>query len=85
MLGVNRILAEKTLASHFNLMLTVVNSLGEEKERSIKMKRKDFLKQTEGLDLRVKLIDGYPEGEMQEDWLYINRNGKSAWLKEREE
>ena len=49
MLGVNRILAEKTLASHFNLMLTVVNSLGEEKERSIKMNRI-----TEGFNVKRK-------------------------------
>ncbi len=85
MLGVNKILAEQTLASRFYLMLTTVNSLGEEKERFIKMKRKDFLKQTEELNLIVKLIDGYPKEEMQENWLYIDRKGKSAWLKERED
>lgn len=84
MLGSNKVLAEQTLASKFNLMITSVNSLGEEKEYSIKMKKKEFFKQTDGLDLRVKLVDSYPEGEMQENWLYISKNGKSAWLKERE-
>lgn len=84
MTGSNRVLAEQALASKFNLMVTTVNSLGEEKENCIKMKKKEFFKQTEGIELRVKLIDGYPSGEMEIDWLYIKKDGKSAWIKERE-
>ena len=34
---------EQSLASKFNLMITTINALGEERESSIKMKRKDFL------------------------------------------
>jgi len=84
MSGTNRVLAEQALASRFNLMITTVNSLGEEREHSVKMKKKEFFKQTEGIELRVKLVEDYPAGEMEEDWLYIARSGKSAWLKERE-
>lgn len=85
MTGTNKVLAEQALASRFNLMITTVNSYGEEKEHSIKMKKKEFLSQTTNLDLKVKLVEGYPEGEMMENWLYISKTGKSAWLKEREE
>lgn len=85
MLDTNRILMEQSLASKFNLMITTVNALGEEREASIKMKRKDFLEQTKGAQLRVKLVDSYPSGEMEIDWLYIKKDGKSAWIKEREE
>lgn len=85
MTGTNKVLAEQALASRFNLMITTVNSYGEEKEHSIKMKKKEFLSQTANLDLKVKLVEGYPEGEMMENWLYISKTGKSAWLKEREE
>lgn len=84
MLGTNKVIAEQALSSRFNLMITSVNSLGEEKEYSVKMKKKEFFKQTEGLDLRVKLVEDYPTGEMEENWLYIAKSGKSAWLKERE-
>lgn len=66
-------------------MITIVNVYGEEVEHAIKMKKKDFLSQTANLDLKVKLVEGYPEGEMMENWLYISKTGKSAWLKERED
>jgi len=85
MTGTNRVLAEQALASRFHLMITTVNVYGEEIEHSIKMKKKDFLSQTANLDLKVKLVEGYPEGEMMENWLYISKTGKSAWLKERED
>lgn len=85
MLDTNRILMEQSLASKFNLMITTINALGEERESSIRMKRKDFLEQTKGTQLRVKLVDSYPSGEMEIDWLYIKKDGKSAWIKEREE
>ena len=84
MTGLNKVLAEQALSSRFNLMMTTVNSYGEEKEKSIKMKKKEFLSQTANLDLKVKLVDDYPKGEMEENWLYISKTGKSAWLKERE-
>lgn len=85
MTGTNRVLAEQALASRFYLMITTVNVYGEEIEHLIKMKKKDFLSQTANLDLKVKLVEGYPEGEMVENWLYISKTGKSAWLKERED
>lgn len=85
MTGTNRVLAEQALASRFHFMITIVNVYGEEVEHAIKMKKKDFLSQTANLDLKVKLVEGYPEGEMMENWLYISKTGKSAWLKERED
>lgn len=85
MKGTNKLLAEQVLSSKFNLMLTIVNAYGEEKSHSLKMKKKDFLLQVSNLDLKVKLVENYPAGILEENWLYISKNGKSAWLKEREE
>lgn len=85
MLDTNRLLMEQSLASRFNLMITTVNSIGEEREASIKVKKKEFLEQTKNINLRVKLVDTHPLGDMEIGWLYIKKGGKSAWLKEKEE
>ena len=84
MLDTNRLLMEQLLASRFNLMITTVNSLGEEREISTKVKKKDFLKETLNMKINVKMVDSYPTGEMELGWLYIKKDGKSAWMKERE-
>lgn len=85
MKGTNLILAEKSLALYFNLIITSVNRYGEERNKTIKnMKRKDFLEQSKEFDYVVKIVDKYPTEELKDNWLYIKKNGRTAWLKERE-
>lgn len=78
---VNKILAEQTLARYFNLIVFIVNQYGEERCETRKMNKKKFLSIFKDSNLKVKLVATYPT-EMINDILYINKNGKTVWIRE---
>lgn len=78
---VNRILAEQTLARHFDLIIFIVNQYGEEKCQTYKETKKKFLSSfNNNSSFRVKLVETYPT-EMVNDIFYIAKSGKTVWIK----
>lgn len=78
---INKILAEQTLARHFNLIVFIVNQYGEERCETRKMNKKKFLSSFKDSNFKVKLVETYPT-EMINDIFYINKNGKTVWIRE---
>lgn len=78
---INKILAEQTLARHFNLIVFIVNQYGEERCETRKMNKKKFLSGFKDSNFKVKLVETYPT-EMINDIFYINKNGKTVWIRE---
>ena len=78
---VNKILAEQTLARYFNLIVFIVNQCGEERCETRKMNKKKFLSSLKDSNFKVKLVATYPT-EMINDIFYINKNGKTVWIRE---
>ena len=78
---VNKILAEQTLARYFNLIVFIVNQYGEERCETRKMNKKKFLSSLKDSNFKVKLVATYPT-EMTNDIFYINKNGKTVWIRE---
>jgi len=78
---VNRILAEQTLARYFNLIVFIVNQYGEERCETHKINKKKFLSSLKDSNFKVKLVATYPT-EMINDIFYINKNGKTVWIRE---
>ena len=78
---INKILAEQTLARHFNLIVFIVNQYGEERCETRKMNKKKFLSGYKDFNFKVKLVETYPT-EMINDIFYINKNGKTVWIRE---
>ena len=78
---INKILAEQTLARHFNLIVFIVNQYGEERCETRKMNKKKFLSGFKDSNFKVKLVEIYPT-EMINDVFYINKNGKTVWIRE---
>ena len=81
---VNKILAEQTLARYFNLIVFIVNQYGEERCETRKMNKKKFLSSLKDSNFKVKLVATYPT-EMINDIFYINKNGKTVWIREETE
>ena len=78
---VNKLLAEQTLARYFNLIVFIVNQYGEERCETRKMNKKKFLSIFKDSSFKVKLVATYPT-EMINDIFYINKNGKTVWIRE---
>lgn len=78
---INKILAEQTLARYFNLIVFIVNQYGEERCETRKMNKKKFLSGFKDSNFKVKLVETYPT-EMINDIFYINKNGKTVWIRE---
>ena len=78
---INKVLAEQTLARHFNLIVFTVNQYGEERCETRKMNKKKFLSSFKDSNFKVKLVETYPT-EMINDVFYINKNGKTVWIRE---
>lgn len=78
---INKVLAEQTLARHFNLIVFIVNQYGEERCETRKMNKKKFLSGFKDSNFKVKLVETYPT-EMINDVFYINKNGKTVWIRE---
>lgn len=78
---INKILAEQTLARHFNLIVFIVNQYGEERCETRKMNKNKFLSGFKDSNFKVKLVETYPT-EMINDIFYINKNGKTVWIRE---
>ncbi len=78
---INKVLAEQTLARHFNLIVFIVNQYGEERCETRKMNKKKFLSSFKDSNFKVKLVETYPT-EMINDVFYINKNGKTVWIRE---
>lgn len=78
---INKVLAEQTLAKHFNLIVFIVNQYGEERCETRKMNKKKFLSSFKDSNFKVKLVETYPT-EMINDIFYINKNGKTVWIRE---
>ena len=78
---VNKILAEQTLARYFNLIVFIVNQYGEERCETRKMNKKKFLSSLKDSNFKVKLVATYPT-EMINGIFYINKNGKTVWIRE---
>ena len=78
---INKVLAEQTLARHFNLIVFIVNQYGEERCETCKMNKKKFLSSFKDSNFKVKLVETYPT-EMINDVFYINKNGKTVWIRE---
>lgn len=78
---VNKILAEQTLARYFNLIVFIVNQYGEERCETRKINKKKFLSSLKDSNFKVKLVATYPT-EMINDIFYINKNGKTVWIRE---
>ena len=78
---INKVLAEQTLARHFNLIVFIVNQYGEERCETRKMNKKKFLSSFKDSNFKVKLVETYPT-EMINDVFYINKNGRTVWIRE---
>lgn len=78
---INKVLAEQTLARYFNLIVFIVNQYGEERCETRKMNKKKFLSSFKDSNFKVKLVETYPT-EMINDIFYINKNGKTVWIRE---
>ena len=65
----------------FNLIVFIVNQYGEERCETRKMNKKKFLSILKDSNFKVKLVATYPT-EMINDIFYINKNGKTVWIRE---
>lgn len=81
MMNPNLILIKHTLKSSFNVVVTLVNRYGEEREITFKKKYKDFVRENYSSVTRVILVDNYPPVQMEMNVYYIKRNGKIIWIK----
>lgn len=72
-----------TLAARFTLIVISVDEFGRETEKSIKIKKKEFLKQTANMGLNARQVEKFPD-IMEFNCLYIKKGGKTVWFKERE-
>lgn len=85
MINPNALLLEHTLKSSFNVVVTLVNRLGEEHELNFKKKYKDFMRENYATTFHVVLVDNYPPSPMEMNVYYVKRNGKIVWVKMREQ
>jgi hypothetical protein len=74
MINPNTLLMENTLKSSFDVVVTLTNRYGEEKEMHFKKKRKDFLRENYAGTKHVVLVDNYPPTPMEDGVYYIKRN-----------
>lgn len=81
MINPNTLLMENTLKSSFDVVVTLINRYGEEKEMHFKKKRKDFLRENYADTKHVVLVDNYPPTPMEDGVYYIKRNGKIVWIR----
>lgn len=81
MINPNTLLMENTLKSSFDVVVTLINRYGEEKEMHFKKKRKDFLRENHAGTRHVVLVDIYPPTPMEDGVYYIKRNGKIVWIR----
>lgn len=81
MINPNTLLMENTLKSSFDVVVTLINRYGEEKEMHFKKKRKDFLRENYASTKHVVLVDNYPPTPMEDGVYYIKRNGKIVWIR----
>jgi hypothetical protein len=85
MINPNVLLMENILKSSFNVVVTVVEKDGSEKDISFKKRRKDFLRENYTGVLQVVLVDYYPPEEMKFNVYYIKKSGKIVWIKMKKE
>lgn len=81
MINPNILLMENTLKSSFDVIVTLINHYGEEREMHFKKKRKDFLRENYAGTRHVILVDIYPPTPMKDGVYYIKRNGKIVWIR----
>lgn len=74
------LLLKETLKMSFQVSEYRINFLNEESSTHYKASRKKFIQFVEEENLKVKLVDGYPE-DMEAGVCYIQRSGKMVWIK----
>ena len=73
---------DKSLTNiRLSLIVFIVNQYGEERCETRKMNKKKFLSSFKDSNFKVKLVETYPT-EMINDIFYINKNGKTVWIRE---
>ena len=77
------LLLKETLKSSFQVSEYKTNFIGEEHSTHYKLSKKKLLSLVNDKDLKVKLVDGYPE-QMEYGMCYVQRTGKMVWLKLKE-
>lgn len=82
-MGADRVLLEATLKRSFYYYLTTVNSLGEEQESICKVKKKEFLNRLGDLNIHVILVEKYPPQQWKLGILYVAKDGKAVYYKEK--
>lgn len=80
----NRLILNETLKLFVNVVTFKVDKTGAETNNNIKMTKKKFMSALEGENIKVKLVDKYPE-IIDTGVIYVNRNGKTVWIKEVED
>lgn len=79
----NQLLMDLSLKRTFTLIFFAENDLGEVHDFSYKMKKSNFQQIVKDKDLYVTLVDDFP-ANISTGTLYIKKNGKMAWLQEKE-
>lgn len=85
MMNPNILLMGNILKSSFDVIITVVEKDGSEKDISFKKRRKDFLRENYAGTLQVILVDYCPPEEMKFNVYYIKKSGKIVWIKMKKE
>lgn len=77
----NKLILSETLRFFFNVVTYRVDKHGTETNNNLKMTKKKFLEALDTTNFRVKLVDKYPE-IMDNDVIYVRRDGRTVWIKE---
>lgn len=77
----NRFILQQTLKFFINVVTFSVDQNGNETNNNIKMTKKKFMDALSNEDIKVKLVDKYPE-ILDLGVIYVSRKGRTVWIKE---
>jgi hypothetical protein len=80
-MDVNRVILQQTLKMFINVVTFKVDKHGVETNNNVKMSKKKFMTILDNEEIRVKLVDKYPE-IMDNDIIYVRKDGRTVWIKE---
>ena len=77
----NKFILEQTLKFFVNFVTYKIDKNGVETNNNIKMTKSKFMSLVETENIKVKLVDKYPE-IIDVGIIYVKRNGRTVWYKE---
>lgn len=78
----NKFILQETLKFFINVVTFSVDQNGNETNNNIRMTKSKFLEAISNEDIKVKLVDRYPE-ILDLGVIYVSRKGRTVWIREK--